>query len=83
LFADIFGRDNLDFQSREIATIAALSSMKGVNSQLQAHFRIGMNTGLTEAQMNSLVSVLKSKVGKPEADNANEILNKVLSNSAR
>jgi alkylhydroperoxidase/carboxymuconolactone decarboxylase family protein YurZ len=83
LFGDIFGRDNLDFQSREIATIAALASMKGVNSQLQAHFKIGMNTGLTKAQMSSLVSVLKSKVGKPEADNANEILNKVLSNSAR
>ncbi len=81
LFGDIFGRDNLDFQSREIATIAALASMKGVNSQLQAHFKIGMNTGLTEAQLNSLVSVLKSKVGKPEGDNANEILSQVLSNS--
>ena len=29
LFSDIFGRDNLDFQSREIATISALSSMTG------------------------------------------------------
>lgn len=80
LFGDIFGRDNLDFQSRELATIAALASMKGVNSQLQAHFRIGMNTGLSKAQINSLVSVLKSKVGKPEAENAAEVLNKVLSN---
>ena len=79
LFGDIFGRDNLDFQSREIATIAALASIKGVNPQLQAHFKIGMNTGLTEAQMNSLVSVLQSKVGKPEADNAAEVLNQVLS----
>jgi 4-carboxymuconolactone decarboxylase len=34
LFGDIFGRDNLDFQSREIATISALASMEGVNSQL-------------------------------------------------
>src|SRR5919199_5889917 len=83
LFGDIFGRDNLDFQTREIATIAALTSMKGVNAQLQAHFKIGMNTGLTEAQWNSLISVLQSKVGKPEADNANEILHKVLSNSAQ
>jgi alkylhydroperoxidase/carboxymuconolactone decarboxylase family protein YurZ len=82
LFGDIFGRDNLDFQSREIATIAALSSLKGVNSQLQAHFKIGMNTGLTKAQMNSLVSVLKSKVGKPEGDNAAVVLNQVLSNSS-
>ncbi|WP_246559275.1 carboxymuconolactone decarboxylase family protein [Citrifermentans pelophilum] len=34
LFGDIFGRDNLDFQSREIATISALASMEGVNPQL-------------------------------------------------
>lgn len=83
LFGDIFGRDNLDFQSREIATIAALASMKGVNSQLQGHFRIGMNIGLSEAQMNSLVSVLKSKVGKSEADNAAEVLKQVLSKQSQ
>lgn len=28
LFGDIFGRDNLDFQSREIATISALANME-------------------------------------------------------
>lgn len=82
LFGDIFGRDNLDVQSREIATISALASMKGVNSQLQAHFNVGFNTGLTEAQMNVLISVLKAKVGKKEADNAFEILGKVLSSRA-
>jgi 4-carboxymuconolactone decarboxylase len=79
LFGDIFGRDNLDFPSREIATISALASMDGVNSQLQAHFDIGFNTGLTEAQMRSLISVLEVKVSKKEADNAYEILGKVLS----
>lgn len=82
LFGDIFGRDNLDFQSREIATISALSAMEGVNSQLQAHFKIGLNTGLTEAQMKNLISVLKAKVGNKEADNAKEILYKVLNSSA-
>ena len=45
LFGDIFGRDNLDFQSREIATISALASMEGVNPQLQAHFTIGFTYG--------------------------------------
>jgi 4-carboxymuconolactone decarboxylase len=79
LFGDIFGRDNLDFQSREIATISALANMKGVNPQLQSHFNVGFNVGLTEAQMRSLISVLEAKVGKKEADNANEILSKVLS----
>ncbi|HEX9144665.1 MAG TPA: carboxymuconolactone decarboxylase family protein [Candidatus Binatia bacterium] len=79
LFGDIFGRDNLDFQSREIATISALANIEGVNPQLQAHFTIGFNTGLTETQMRSLISVLEVKVGKKEADNAYEILGKVLS----
>ncbi|HTN73490.1 MAG TPA: carboxymuconolactone decarboxylase family protein [Methylomirabilota bacterium] len=79
LFGDIFGRDNLDFQSREIATISALANMEGVNPQLQSHFSIGFNVGLTQGQMRSLISVLDAKVGKKEADNANEILNKVLS----
>jgi len=83
LFGDIFGRDNLDFQSREIATISALANMEGVNPQLESHFNIGFNVGLTEAQMRSLISVLEAKIGNKEADNAYEILGKVLSNRAK
>lgn len=83
LFGDIFGRDILDFQTREIATISALANIDGVNPQLQAHFSIGLNTGLTEEQMRSLISVIETKVGKKEADNANEVLGKVLSNRAK
>ncbi len=79
LFGDIFGRDILDFQSREIATISALAGMEGVNPQLQAHFKTGFNTGLTEAQMRDFISVLKTKVGKKEADNASEVLGRVFS----
>ncbi|MBI5580160.1 MAG: carboxymuconolactone decarboxylase family protein [Deltaproteobacteria bacterium] len=78
LFGDIFGRDNLDFQSREIATISALASMAGVNPQLQGHFNVGFNVGLTLAQMRSLISVLELKVGKKEADNASAVLEKVI-----
>jgi alkylhydroperoxidase/carboxymuconolactone decarboxylase family protein YurZ/quinol monooxygenase YgiN len=82
LFGDIFGRDNLDFQTREIATIAALANLKGVNPQLQAHFRIGLNTGLSEAQMSGLIDVLAAKVGQPEADNAARVLSIVLNKEA-
>lgn len=83
LFGDIFGRDNLDFQSREIATISALASMEGVNPQLQVHFNIGFNTGLTEAQMWSLISVLAAKVGKKQADNASDVLSRALNGRTR
>jgi alkylhydroperoxidase/carboxymuconolactone decarboxylase family protein YurZ len=78
LFGDIFGRDNLDFQSREIATISALASMAGVNPQLQSHFNVGFNVGLSLAQMRGLISVLERRVGTKEADNASAVLDKVI-----
>jgi 4-carboxymuconolactone decarboxylase len=79
LFGDIFGRDNLDFQSREITTISALAALERVNPQLQSHINIGFKVGLTEMQMRSLISVLAVNVGKKEADNASGMLSTVLS----
>jgi 4-carboxymuconolactone decarboxylase len=79
LFGDIFGRDNLDFKNREIATISALATLERVNPQLQSHINIGFNVGLTEMQIRSLISVLAVNVGKKEADNASDILSTVLS----
>jgi 4-carboxymuconolactone decarboxylase len=32
--------------------------MTGVNAQLQSHFNVGFNEGLTQAQMRSLISLL-------------------------
>jgi 4-carboxymuconolactone decarboxylase len=83
LFADIFARDNLDYQNRELATIAALASMTGTAGQLQFHLGAAMNTGLTEAQMKDFISVLKFKVGTKEAESADELLGQVLSNRAK
>lgn len=81
LFGDIFGRDNLDFQSREIATISALASMDGVKNQLHSHLKVGFNIGLTQPQMQDLVAVLQAKVGTKEAAVAAEMLNKIVSES--
>ena len=78
LFADIFARDNLDWQSRELATISALASMTGTGSQLRSHLAIAMNVGLTESQMKDYISVLESRVGKKEAEEASRILADVL-----
>ena len=78
LFADIFARDVLDFQSRELVTISALASMTGTAGQLWFHLGAAMNTGLTEAQMKDFISVLECRVGKKEAESAHGILWKVL-----
>ena len=58
LFGDIFARDNLDWRQRELATVAALSALSGVASQLQAHVRISLNVGLTVAQLRQLATTL-------------------------
>lgn len=58
LFGDIFGRDNLDWRTRELATIAALAAMPGVESQLRAHIRIGKQNGLTEAHIQAILETV-------------------------
>jgi len=83
LFGDIFGRDNLDYESRELATISALASMQGVTAQLRSHFRVGMRVGLGADQLKSLVSVLKARVGQQEAANASAVLDGVLDDKGK
>ena len=66
LFGDIFGRDNLNYQDREIVTISALAALKGLESQLKAHVSIGLNIKLTEQQIIQIATVLKRDIGKVE-----------------
>ena len=74
LFGDIFERDNLGWQSREIATVSMLSALPGVDSQLQSHVRISMNVGLTVGQLRDLTEVLASRVDLEGARRAREAL---------
>ncbi|MCB9641425.1 MAG: carboxymuconolactone decarboxylase family protein [Myxococcales bacterium] len=74
LFGAIFGRDVLDWKSRELATVAALASMKGVSPQLSAHYRIGMHNGLTVPQIRALIAIIKARVGQQEAALATSVL---------
>ncbi len=78
LFGDIFGRDVLDFMSREIVTVSALATMEGVNPQLKSHLNVARNTGLTGEQLKSLIAVIEVKVGKAQAENAAALLADVL-----
>lgn len=74
LFGDIFERDNLDWQSRELATVSMLSTLPGAESQLQAHMRMSMNTGVSAAQLRELVQVLAAKVSDETSQRALQAL---------
>lgn len=80
LFADIFARDVLTHQQRELATIASLAAMQGTAGQLRFHLGAAMNTGLTEAQMHDFITVLQTRVDPARAKAADEVLTGVLAN---
>lgn len=78
LFGAIFERDNLDWHSRELATLAMLSALDGAESQLQSHMRISMNIGLTSAQLRQLTAVLEESVARSNAQRARAALGRHL-----
>lgn len=80
LFADIFARDVLEYKTRELVTISALSSMEGTAPQLQAHLAICLNVGWSQKELEAFIAVLETKVGVKEAHNAQTVLTIVLKN---
>lgn len=59
LFGDIFGRDNLDWQSRELATVGALAATPGAEAQLRSHMLASMRVGLSAGQLRHAIEVLE------------------------
>ena len=55
LFGDIFARDNIDWRTREIVTIAALAARPETEPQMKAHIAIGKVNGVTDAQAAEIV----------------------------
>jgi len=78
LFGDIFERDNLDWQSRELTTVAALAATPGVEAQLRSHMRASLRVGLTAAQLRQVVQVLAEHGDADAAKRASEALAQAL-----
>lgn len=78
LFGDIFERDNLDWQSRELATVGMLSALPDAAPQLQAHIKIAMNVGITAGQLRQLAQVLAERVDAGAARRVSEALDRHL-----
>ncbi|MFJ2969436.1 carboxymuconolactone decarboxylase family protein [Pseudomonas fulva] len=70
LFGGIFERDNLDWQSRELATISILAVLPGAEPQLQAHMGMSMNAGVSVAQLRQLNRLLAERVSTEAAGRA-------------
>ncbi len=60
LFADIFARGVLSYQEREVATIAFLSTINGIEPQLNSHINVGKHNGLTDEQVDEILKLTSS-----------------------
>jgi quercetin dioxygenase-like cupin family protein/alkylhydroperoxidase/carboxymuconolactone decarboxylase family protein YurZ len=78
LFGAIFERDNLDWQSRELATVGALAATPGAEAQLRSHMRASLRVGLSAAQLQQLTEVLAEGGAPDAARRASEALEQAL-----
>lgn len=57
LFGDIFSRDNLQWKTRELSTVAALAVMDGVNNELNTHIAHAKHNGVTQEQIDEVLTM--------------------------
>ena len=74
LFGDLFERDNLDWQSRELATVGALAAAPGLEAQLRSHMNASLNVGLTIEQLRQVAQLLRASGSEAAAGRADAAL---------
>ena len=63
LFGDIFARDNVSWKVREMATVAMLAARHNVDAQLKGHISIAKNNGVSDEQIEDIVSIARGGQG--------------------
>lgn len=69
-FGDIYSRPGLDLKSREIATIAALTTLGNAQPQLKLHIHAALNVGCTREEVVEVIIQMAVYAGFPAALNA-------------
>jgi len=78
LFADIFERDVLTYQERELLTVSVLCGVGGVEPMLRSHFNLCLHVGLQPEQLQEFIGVIGQAIGEKEAASAQIVLDEVL-----
>lgn len=78
LFADIFSRDVLTHQDRELLTISMLAAMSGTDGQLKSHLRIAEKEGFSHSQFKEFAEVITASVGDESGARTQRLLTEVM-----
>ena len=68
-FGQIYSRDGLTLQQRELATIAALTTMGNAQPQLKVHLSAALNVGLSRTEIIETIIQMAVYAGFPAALN--------------
>lgn len=77
-YGELYSRGGLDFRQRQLATVAALASMGGLEPQLRFHLSGALNVGCTPRELVELMTHLVVYAGFPVALNGTAALRDVL-----
>ena len=76
-FGDVFNRPGLDLKSREIAAVAALTTLGTAGSQLKFHINGALNVGCSRIEIIEIIIQMSIYAGFPAALNAVSIAKEV------
>jgi 4-carboxymuconolactone decarboxylase len=76
-FGDIYANPALDVQTREIATVAALTALGYAPRQLRAHLHGALNVGVSRQALVEIITQMHAYAGFPAALNAMAIAKEV------
>lgn len=68
-FGDVYTRPGLDLKSREIATVAALTTLGNAQPQLKVHLHGALNVGCTREEVIEIIVQMAVYAGFPAALN--------------
>lgn len=80
LFADIFERDVLTYAQRELVTVSVIAALGDLQPMLTSHMGLALNTGITPSQLEQVVDIITTIIGKLEGTQAKSVLGGVLRN---
>ena len=68
-YGELYPRPNLDARTREIATVAALTSMANARPQLKLHIHAALNVGVKRDEVVEVIMQMVAYAGFPAATN--------------
>ena len=80
-YGDIYSRPGLDLKTRELITIASLTTLGYAPSQLKAHIRNAVNAGCSKEEIIEVIMQMAVYAGFPAALNGLFVAKEVFSSS--